>query len=149
MKNQKPNNTKAKLELTVYQKSFSSVESMIKEFKELHPEFLNIFTYEENNNPTQIANDVLMYFNNNSPDIGSMLNLPVAVSISSNKVSLKTNKFFSVGWSFKYDREGNISDLSSTIIVFTKDKNPDDLDNLIKNLNDYSWSILEKYNISP
>lgn len=144
MKNQRPNNTKAKLELTVYQKSFESVESMIKEFKELHPEFLNIFTYEENNNPTQIANDVLMYFNNNSPDIENKLNLPVAISISSNKVSLKTNKYFSVGWSFKYDREANISELSSTIIVFAKDNNPEDLDNLIKNLSDYSWKILDK-----
>ena len=142
--NSKQKNTKQKLTVTIYQKVFNTIDEMIKEFRDLHPEFVNIFKYEENSYPDQVSNDVLLYFSNNHPDIANRTNLAASVNVSANKVSLKTNKYFSVEWSFKYDKEGNISNLVSTIGVFTKEKNHEDLDNLITNLNNYSWEVITK-----
>lgn len=135
---------KPKFTLTIYQKSFKSIESMVKEFRELHPEFSNIFSYEETVIPSQMAHDALMYFANNNPDITNRTNLPLAINVSANKVSLKTNKFFSVEWSFKYDREGNISDLNASIGVFSREKNSNELEDLITNLTSYSWKIMQR-----
>ena len=137
--NQKP---KAKMTITSYEKSFETFERMIEEFKTLHPEFPEIFNYEEVNINTAIY-DVLRYFNEHIPNVQERINIPMNVSISANKLSMKTNKFFSFEWSFKYDKEGNISDIVAAITVFTKERNYEELDAMIEILKN-NWTLREK-----
>ena len=140
----KPRTPKAKPKMTVtfYEKAFSSFLEMIEEFKKLHPEFSEIFNNNDDNEmyADWAASDVLDYYKRNIPVIDQRKNLLMTVSIAANKVSLKTNKFFSVEWSFKYDRNCNISDLVAVITTFTKDNNPEELNAMIDILKD-SWNV--------
>jgi len=121
MKNNNSKNfTRPRIIPTTYTKTFKSFDEMLQEIKGLHPEMLNIFI-SENNDPINASLDVLEYYNTNIPDIVNRVNLPLALSISSNKVSLKTAKFFSVYYSFKYDRNGQVSDTRVSITVFEKE----------------------------
>lgn len=140
--------TKIKLKVTNYEKKFETFTDMIKELKTLHPEMNNIFTYDEENvYPKDAADDVLTYFSNNHPDIIERTNLPVAISVSSNKVSLKTNKFFSFKWQFKYDRNGFASDIIANIFVYEKgDKISRETQDMLNHLNaeENGWAIIER-----
>lgn len=142
MKNQQ-NNTKPRLKVTMYEKAFETFSDMIFEFKNLHPEFLNIFTYADTDTSTDAANDVCEYFKTNMPNITNRTNLPMAISVSANKVSLKTNRFFSFEWSFKYDKEGNVTNLSAIITTFTKERNSDELNNMIASIQGSGWRVKE------
>lgn len=138
-----------KLMVTTYQKKFESFKQMVDEYKTLHPELRNIFLYDEENvYPTDAADDVLKYFTDNYPDSVKGVNLPVSVSISANRVNLKTAKFFSIGWQFKYDRNGYITNIDAIITVFTRNdgKNSKDLEDMIKTLDDAhsDWYVVTK-----
>lgn len=134
-----------KMTMTLYSKEFESFSSLIEELKSLHPEFAEIFTYEENSNhPTDAADDVLKYFLKHNPNVVKRENLPMSVNVTANRVALKTNKFFSIEWIFKYTREGFITDLVATISTFTKEQNPEELDNMITKLGEMSWNIVER-----
>ena len=106
--------------------------------------FINIFTQnaEEYNNPACLIDEVVRYISFNVPNVSTRFNLPVSLNITANRVALKTSKFFSVEWSFKYDKEGNISDITSVIGTFTKERNPEELDAMINILKD-SWNVKE------
>lgn len=140
---QKPK-TKARMIANSYEKEFESFEEMITELKSLHPEFNLIFTdHEENVDSYSTMAMVSNYFAENAPDVENRKNLPVSVTMSANRVVLKTAKFFSLEYSFKYDREGNISDLVATVTTFTKDVNPVELDEMVAMLLE-GWSVKEK-----
>lgn len=130
-----------KMTVAFYEKAFESFVDMVKELKTLHPEFCEIFNNpEEEMNAEWAIFDALSYFNNNSPVINERKNLPVSINITSNKVALKTNKYFSIEWTFKYDKDANISNLVATIGTFTKLKNSDELNAMIEILNN-TWSV--------
>ena len=132
---------KPKMTVTMYEKAFESFTEMIDALRGIHPEFENIFIYDDSVVlPTDSAIDVMNYFAKNFPNATERKNIPVTISISANKVSMKTSKFFSFEWSFKYDKEGNISDLVSIITTFTREKNFEDLDNMISKLKE-SWNV--------
>lgn len=136
---------KPKMTMTLYSKEFESFSSLVEELKTLHPEFDNIFTYEENSNhPMDAADDILKYFLKNNPNVIERTNLLMAVSVSATRATLKTNKFFTIEWSFKYTREGFITDLVATISTFTKEQNPEELNDMIVKLGEKSWNIVEK-----
>lgn len=137
------NKPKAKMITTMYEKAFDSFKDMIDEFRNIHPEFSQIFTYDDDEvKPEYAASDALNYFSKNMPIIANRSNLPVSVSACANKVTLKTAKFFSVEWNFKYDKEGNITDLVAIITTFTRERNYEELDNLINSL-EATWTKKE------
>lgn len=138
----KNNKKKTKMTITSFEKEFTSFTEMIDEFKTLHPEFLNIFTHEETGTSGAATYDVVEYYLNNIPNIATRTNLPLSISATANKVVFKTSKFFSFGWEFRYDKEGNITNPVATISVFTKEKNPEDVDKLMNKLTDL-WSLKE------
>ncbi len=141
-KQQKPR-TKAKMLANSYEKEFETFEEMIEEFKSLHPEFTEIFTInaEDADSFTTMSN-VLQYFANNAPDVVERNNLPVSITVSANRVALKTAKFFSFEFSYKYDKEGNITDLLATVTTFTREQNPAELDEMVAKLVE-GWSVKE------
>lgn len=139
--------SKPKLIVTNFEKRFASFTEMINEFKTLHPEMTVIFDQnDEEVLPKYAAEDVLHYFTQNEPDVIDRLNLPVSVSISANAVILKTAKFFSISWKFKYDREGNVTDLTAMITTFGRERDSDELHSMIRNLKDNSngWRIITR-----
>lgn len=142
----RPRPSNSKLTTNVYEKKFNSFKEMVDELKTIHPEFGNIFIYDDEEvAPKDAADDVLAYFSKNAPDVINRKCLPVSVSISSNRVTLKTAKFFTVGWQFKFDKNGFISDLSVRLTTFTKDdKVSDTMANMIECLeNSEDWTKLE------
>ena len=141
-KNSNRPKAKAKMTITSFEKEFESFGNMINEFKTLHPEFVNIFIHEETNTAEAAAYDVLEYYINNVPNVVERTNLPLSITVTANKVALKTCKFFSFEWSFTYDKEGTISNLVATISVFTKEKNTEDVDKLMNTLTN-AWSLKE------
>ena len=146
MKNKKP--AKPRMIIKNYEKKFENFKEMVDNLKILHPEMNNIFIYEdyENVNPKEVAQDVLQYFANNMPDVIERLNLPVYMSISANNVSLKTTKFFAFKWQFKYDENGFIIDLTTTVTTFNKERNPEALDAMNSALEypENGWTLVEK-----
>ena len=139
---QKPK-TKARMIANSYEKEFETFEEMITELKSLHPEFNLIFTdHEEKVDSYTAMAMVSNYFAENAPDVENRKNLPVSVTMSANRVVLKTAKFFSLEYSFKYDREGVITDLVATVTTFTKDENPAELDEMVAMLLE-GWSVKE------
>ena len=134
--------TKPRMTASFYEKAFDSFNSMVDELRNLHPEFSHIFTYAETNTSLDAAADAVNYFKNNMPNVATRENIPTSISVNANRVLLKTNKFFSIEWSFKYDREGNITDLVATIATFTKDRNAEELETMIEVLKN-SWSVKE------
>ena len=142
-----PKNQKPKMTVTLYEKAFESISTMIEELKTLHPEFSNIFPYEDTATPRAAAYDVIKYFEDNLPDIETRSNLPMNIYVSSNRITLKTNMFFSIEWTFKYDREANITDLVATVTTFTKEQNSEELTSMIDKLVGANWTIKEpKFN---
>ena len=146
MNSKKPyekNKTKdrSKMTATMYEKAFNSFAEMVETLKNLHPEFKNIFIYDDEEVlPINSAVDVFNYFAQNMPNVTDKKNIPVSLSISANKVALKTSKFFSVEWNFKYDKDGKTSDLVATITTFTRERNYEELDEMIAKLTD-SWTV--------
>lgn len=141
-KQQKPR-TKVRMNATSYEKEFETFEEMIEELKSLHPELTEIFTIETTDADSfNVMANVLQYFANNVPDVVERNNLPVSLNVSANRVLLKTAKFFSLEYSFKYDKEGKISDLLATVTTFTKDENPAELNDMIAKLLE-GWSVKE------
>lgn len=125
-KNHAPKNTKTqkpKVIVTNYEKSFETLELMVEELKTLHDEFKEIFYYEsyENVSPEALIEDALGYFKDNYPNVSEGKNLPVSLSINSNSVVIKTAKFFTVKWSYKYDRTGFITDIAAVVTVFSRE----------------------------
>lgn len=133
--------TKTRMIANAYEKEFETFEEMIEELKSLHPTFVEIFEETEADS-FSVMSSVLQYFAENAPDVLERNNLPVNISVSANRVALKTAKFFSFEYSFKYDKEGNISDLVATVTTFTKDENPAELDEMIVKLLE-GWSTKE------
>ena len=130
----KTKNEKPKMITTTFEKKFDS-------FKD--PEFCVIFKYEEGNDSSaNAAHDVLEYFGENFPNVEQGTKLPVSLSLTANRVNLKTDKFFSIGWMFKFNREGVISDLTARITTFTKAKNDDLLMIMIQHLEN-GWTKFE------
>ena len=136
---------KPKMTMTLFQKEFEVFSILIAELKELHPEFANIFTYEDNSDhPSDAAYDVLKYFEKFNPNVTKRENLPMSINVSANRVTLKTNHFFTIEWSFKYTREGFVTDLVATITTFTREQNSEELDAMITALGEKSWKVVEK-----
>ena len=141
-KQQKPR-TKARMTANSYEKEFDTFEEMITELKSLHPELAEIFVINpEDADSFMVMSNTLQYFANNAPDVLERQNLPVSISISANRVVLKTAKFFTLEYSFKYDKEGNITDLLATITTFTREQNPDELNEMVAKLVE-GWSVKE------
>lgn len=143
----KPNFTPAKrMQVNNFEKEFENFTDMVNELKTIHPEIKNIFTYDEDEVlPQNATADVVNYFLNNYPDVVNRSNLPVAVSASSNKVSLKTNKFFAIKWKFKYDANGFVTDLVAGFSVFSRDKLTKTLSDTLDYLKDENngWKVVE------
>lgn len=132
-----------------YTKKFETIEQMIIELSKLNTEFDDIFypcNSEVDYDITTVLNCIENYFDDNRPDLKAGKNLPVFLSISANKAVLKTAKFFSFGWVFKYDREsGIISEITANVTVFLKheaDKNSKLVNETVENL-DASWTYVE------
>lgn len=141
----RPVKKQSNMKITTYEKSFESFTEMIDELKTLHPEMQNIFIYnDEEVNPVDSASDVLEYFSKNTPNIITGKNLPVSLSISANNILLKTAKYFSIKWKFKYDKDGNISDIYSNVTVFDReDKNSEEINTMIELLQNNGWTVKE------
>ena len=140
-KQQKPK-TKARMLAKSYEKEFETFEDMIIELKSLHPEFTEIFVEDTEADAFGVMTRVLQYFAVNVPDVLERNNLPVSLNMSANRALLKTAKFFSFEYSFKYDKEGHISDLLATVTTFTREQNPAELDEMIVKLLE-GWSEKE------
>ena len=141
-KQQKPR-TKVRMLASSYEKEFETFEEMVREFKSLHPELNEIFAINpEDADSFTTMSSVLQYFANNAPDVIEANNLPVSITVSANRVMLKTAKFFSLEFSYRYNKEGIITDLLATVTTFTKDQNPAELDEMVAKLVE-GWSVKE------
>ena len=140
--NQNTQRPRSKMTTLSYEKAFETFEGMIDELKTLHPELAEIFKYEETNVAGAIY-DVLRYFNDHMPNVQQKANIPMSVSISANKLTLKTTKFFSFEWNFKYDKDGNISDIVATVTAFVRERNFEELDAMIEILKS-EWTVKER-----
>ena len=141
-KQQKPK-TKARMIANAYEKEFDTFEEMITDLKTLHPEFTEIFVINpEDADSFAVMSDVSQYFADNAPDVLERRNLPVSISMYANRVVLKTAKFFTLEYSFKYDKEGMITDLLATVTTFTREQNPVELDEMVAKLIE-GWSVKE------
>lgn len=139
---------KPKTIINTYEKKFESFNEMIDELRSLHSEISdNIFQYEINNTKDAM-NDILRYYSDNIPDITEKVNLHSSLTISANKVVLKTNKFFTIGWKFKYNKDGEISELVATVSTFTREnvENNVELQGMIDTIEtpENGWSLLER-----
>lgn len=130
-----------------FRKKFSSLDEMISEFKEIHPEMGYIFNYDKYDNSVSDAiYDVITYFNQeeNFPSLNKRYNPSLNVSI--NKLELKTNKFFSFKWEYKYNKEGYItSDFYATLTAFKGNYASDEIKDMIDYLEnkDNGWEKVE------
>lgn len=123
MKNQTKRNP---VTITNYEKKFEDFASMIKELESLHPEIDSIFNQlpDEEINPVNAIFCLIDYMNTGLvPDVLTGTNLPSALSFSANRANLKTIFFISFGWSFKYSRNKEISDIVATITTYSKENN--------------------------
>lgn len=144
-KQQKPR-TKVRMLASSYEKEFETFEEMVREFKSLHPELNEIFAINpEDADSFTTMSSVLQYFANNAPDVIEANNLPVSITVSANRVMLKTAKFFSFEFSYKYNKEGIITDLLATVTTFTRDRNPAELNEMLEKLNE-GWSVKDTNN---
>ena len=145
-KNRKPRTEKEKIVITTYEKKFEDFFVMIDEMRALHPEIdENIFAGQEVGSVTEALKLVTGYFNECVPDLSDKKNLNCSLTVSANKVVLKTNKFFTIAWKYKYDRESNISDIVANITLFTREgyKLYEDIANMV-NILEESWTVVEK-----
>lgn len=140
-KNQKPKT----VEVVTYEKSFgdANLSVMVDALRELHPVIdQEIFKYKCSE-PKDMLVDAVDYYRNNVPNIVTRDNLICTLNISANKVTLRTNKFFTIGWSYKFDENGFTTDLLATITVVKREKNNVNLDKMIELL-DESWTVVEQ-----
>lgn len=138
---------KPKMTVTNYQMQFETLEDMVKSLVNLHPEMKNIFHLEDNERitPRDLQDDALAYFTLNEPNVVDGTNLPVSITVNANGVTLKTAKFFSVKWNFKYDKTGFVQDIIATVSTFIFNPNAvsESLLLMIDKLEE-SWNIVEK-----
>ena len=136
--------------ITTYEKKFDSFIKMIKELRSLDDGITEILCtdtteVEEKANIDQTycsARDAYDYFANIFPDIISHRNMHTSLTISSNRVTIKTDKYFTIGWKFKYDKDQNITDISAIVTTFTR---PDIKSNLNEKLqSEESWTVVER-----
>lgn len=144
--NKKPR--KPSIKVTNYAKNYETLEDMVNDLVNLHPEMSNIFHLEDGEaiTPMYLHDEALAYFASNEPNVIDGKNLPVSISVSANGVTLKTAKFFTLKWFFKYDKDsGFVTEVTATITTFVKDErriNPA-LGNMIAILED-EWTVVEK-----
>lgn len=144
--NKKPR--KQSIKVTNYAKKYETLKDMVNDLVNLHPEMNNIFHLEDKETitPNYLHDEALAYFTSNEPNVIDGKNLPVSISVSANGVTLKTAKFFTLRWFFKYDKDsGFVTDVTATISTFVKDTkrvNPA-LANMIAILED-GWTVVEK-----
>lgn len=136
--------------ITSYEKTFNTLEDMVNDFITLHPELELIFRGSIDDNgstcPEFLIEDIMSYFADNQPSVSNGTKLPVSISISANKIYLKTDKYFSIQWKFNYNRNGEYSNIIANITTFTKESNHPNLHNMISLLSneDNGWKIIEK-----
>ena len=136
---------KANVIVTNYERKFDNFFDMIDELKVIHPEINdNIFNNGTIVKVEDALDDIIDYITRNRPSIMERTNLGVSLNISANKVTLKTNKSFSFGWRFKYDKDANVTDVVAFISVFTKEnvKLFEDIQNMIDTL-ESNWEKVE------
>lgn len=146
MTKQNQNFNNKRMQVNNFEKEFNTFTDMVNELKEVNEEIKNIFTYDEYEVlPVNATADVVNYFLNNVPDVVNRANLPVALSVSSNKMSLKTSKFFAIKWRFNYDANGFVTDLVAGISVFTRDKVSKAISETLDYLKDENngWKVVE------
>lgn len=144
--NKKPR--KSNVKVTIYTKNYETLEEMVNDLVNLHPEMNNIFHLEDEETitPRYLHDEALAYFASNEPNVVDGINLPVSISVSANGVTLKTAKFFTLRWNFKYDRDsGFVTDVTATITTFVKNPNAINraLENMIAILED-EWNVVER-----
>ena len=140
--------TKNKIATINFKKKFKSFAEIITEFKNIHPEMAIIFNYDEYNNVTEAIYDIMTYVSkdDNIPSLDNKYNLSLNVSI--NRVELKTNKFFSFKWDYKYDRNGDIvSDFYAVLTIFKGNYVPDEIKDMEAYLED-SENGWEKFELN-
>lgn len=144
--NKKPR--KSNVKVTNYAKNYETLEDMVNDLVNLHPEMNNIFHLEDEETitPNYLHDEALAYFTSNEPNVIDGKNLPVSIAVSANGVTLKTAKFFTLRWFFKYDKDsGFVTDVAVTITTFVRDAkriNPA-LENMINILED-EWTVVER-----
>ena len=140
---QRPQQRKTNLITTNYEMKFETLNDMVKTLVDLHPEMKNILNVNIIN-PMQLQTSALEYFLKYQPDVVNAVNLPVAITVNANSVSLKTAKFFSIKWNFKYDKSGFIDDVVTTITTFVKEgyKVNDSLLSMIDKLEEQKWKVV-------
>ena len=139
---------KQQTSILTFEREFEDLRDLIIGFKALHPEIeSNIFPYNEDEiDPKNMIEDVLNYFTKNCiPDIIQGSNLFCSINVSANRVTLKTNKFFTIGWNYKFDRNGFVTDIKATVTVFSREKNSEALNSMIEVLND-RWTVVTNEN---
>lgn len=122
-KSRKPR--KSNVKVTNYAMRYETLEAMVNDLVTLHPEMKNIFHLEDGENitPRYLHDEALAYFASNEPNVAEGTNLPVSISVNANGVTLKTAKFFTLRWNFKYDRDsGLVTDVTAYITTFIKDE---------------------------
>ena len=119
---------KTKISTIDFRKNFKSFGEMIDEFKRIHPEMQEIFNYDSYETTTEAIYDIFTYVSKDEhiPSLSNKYNISLTVSV--NRVELKTNKFFSLKWDYKYDKNGNIvSDFTAVLTVFKGSHVPDEI----------------------
>lgn len=149
MKPQKNYNNKPKNTITTYEKTFKSFNEMIKELRDLDENIAKILTTdsaaEQNTEADQTycsSRDVYEAFSEMFPDIANRNNIHTSLTISSNRVIIKTDKFFTFGWKFKYNRDLEIYDITAVVTTFTRTGIKSEIDDKLKN--DEAWTVPEK-----
>lgn len=144
--NKKPR--KSNVKVTNYAKNYETLADMVNDLVMIHPEMNNIFHLEDGEaiTPRYLHDEALAYFTANEPNVIDGKNLPVSISVSANGVTLKTAKFFTLKWFFKYDKDsGFVTDVTATITTFVKNQNAINraLENMINILED-EWTVVER-----
>lgn len=112
-----------KMNVLTYEKEYEFFNDMIVELKGLHPEIEEIFNYDDAEyeyHPDDALVDVLNHFGEHYPNITDRVNLPVSLSVASNSLKYKTNSFYTLAYNFKYDKEGNISNIKAQVTVYSR-----------------------------
>lgn len=131
--------------VTNYEKKFDNFFDMVDDLRAIHPEINNnIFNGGNIVKVEDALDDIINYIINNRPSITERTNLGVSLNLSANKLTLKTTKSFSFGWRFKYDKDGNTSDVVAYVSIFSKEnaKVYEDIQDMI-NILEKDWEKVE------